>query len=89
MVKKSQWKETGIILIKNGHSTFHTGKPGNFNSLREDIWLILWHCFLKIDWKWESMPKKAKRCGYQHPFRWYVCTGRDLEAPGSYQQTLL
>ena len=22
---------------KNGHSTFHTGKPGNFNSLREVI----------------------------------------------------
>ena len=29
--------ETGILLIKNGHSTFHTGKPGNFNSLREVI----------------------------------------------------
>ena len=25
------------IINKNGHSTFHTGKPGNFNSLREII----------------------------------------------------
>ena len=23
------------IINKNGHSTFHTGKPGNFNILRE------------------------------------------------------
>ena len=23
------------IINKNGHRTFHTGKPGNFNSLRE------------------------------------------------------
>ena len=22
------------IINKNGHSTFHTGKPGNFNNLR-------------------------------------------------------
>ena len=30
--------ETEILGInKNGHSTFHTGKPGNFNSLREVI----------------------------------------------------
>ena len=25
------------IINKNEHSTFHTGKPGNFNSLRELI----------------------------------------------------
>ena len=25
------------IINKNGNSTFHTGKPGNFNSLREII----------------------------------------------------
>ena len=25
------------IINKNGHSTFHTGKHGNFNSLRELI----------------------------------------------------
>ena len=25
------------VINKNGHSTFHTGKPGNFNSLREEI----------------------------------------------------
>ena len=26
--------ENWNIISKNGHSTFHTGKPGNFNSLR-------------------------------------------------------
>ena len=25
------------IINKNRHCTFHTGKPGNFNSLREEI----------------------------------------------------
>ena len=25
--------ETGILLIKNGHSTFHTGKSGNFGAI--------------------------------------------------------
>ena len=25
------------IINKNGHRAFHTGKPGNFNSLRELI----------------------------------------------------
>ena len=25
------------IINKNGHSTFHTGKPGNFNSLKKVI----------------------------------------------------
>ena len=29
--------ENWDIINKNGHSTFHTGKPGNFNSLREVI----------------------------------------------------
>ena len=35
MVKKvnGNWD----IINKNGHSTFYTGKPGNFNSLREVI----------------------------------------------------
>ena len=47
------------IINKNGHSTFHTGKPGNFNSLREIIWIILWHCYLEIEWRWESVPKKC------------------------------
>ena len=36
--------ETGILLIKMhiAHSTLCTGKLGNFNSLREVIWIILW-----------------------------------------------
>ena len=33
MVKKVD--ENWDIINKNGHSTFHTCKPGNFNSLRE------------------------------------------------------
>ena len=28
-------------INKNGHSTFRTGKPGNFNNLREAIEIIL------------------------------------------------
>ena len=36
MVKKKVNGNWGMIN-KNGHSTFHTGKPGNFNSLREVI----------------------------------------------------
>ena len=28
--KNGNWK----IITEHGHSTFHTGKPGNFNSLR-------------------------------------------------------
>ena len=31
--KEGDWD----IIDKNGHSTFHTGKPGYFNSLREEI----------------------------------------------------
>ena len=37
------------IINKNGHSTFHTGKPENFHSLREVIRIILSHCYLEID----------------------------------------
>ena len=47
------------VINENGHNTFHTGKSGNFNSLREVIWSILWHCYLDIDWRWESVPKKC------------------------------
>ena len=47
------------IINKNGYSIVHTSKPGNFNSLREVIWIILWHCYLEIDWRWESVPKKC------------------------------
>ena len=46
------------IINKNGHSTFYTGKPGNFNSLLEVIWVILWHCYLEINWRWEFAKKK-------------------------------
>ena len=38
MVKKSQCKLD--VINKNGHSLFHTSKPGNFNSLREGIFIL-------------------------------------------------
>ena len=52
--------ETGILLIKMdiAHFTLVNSKPGNFNSLREVIWIILWHCYLQIDWRWEPVPQK-------------------------------
>ena len=55
--------ENWDIVNKNGHNTFHNGKPGNFASLREVIWIILWHCYLEIDWKWDSQCQK-KCYGY-------------------------
>ena len=63
--------ESGVLLIKMDIvHTFHTGKPGNFNSLREVIWTILWQCCLEVDWKWESVPKKLL-CSLTS-FRWNV-----------------
>ena len=58
-----RWKKRSVegnwdIVNKNGHSTFHSGKPENFNSLREKICLILWHC-LKM-----RVSAKKKCCGY-------------------------
>ena len=47
------------IINKNEHSTFHTGKPENFNSVREVIWIILWHCYL--EWNWLKMRVSAKK----------------------------
>ena len=34
--------ESASVINKNEHSTFRIGKPGNFNSLREVISIILW-----------------------------------------------
>ena len=73
------------IINKNEHSIFHTGKPGNFNSLREVIWIILWHCYLEINWRWESVPKKL--LWLLTSFRWNV-KGMSLK-PLDYQQTLV
>ena len=56
--EKKKLMEIGVFN-KNWYSTFHTGKPGNFNRLKEVIWIILWHCYLEIDWRWESVPKKC------------------------------
>ena len=42
-MKKNVNGNWDIIINKNWHSTFHTGKPGNFISWREVIWVILCH----------------------------------------------
>ena len=57
-----------MLLIKI--DTVFPGKPGNFNSLREEIWLILWHYYLAINWKWASVPKKV--LWLLTSLRWYV-----------------
>ena len=56
------------IVNKNGHNTFHNGKPGNFTSLREVIWIILWHRV--------SVPKKV--LWLLKSFRWYVSMSLNL-----------
>ena len=58
---KKKLMETGILLIKMdiAHFTLVNSKPGIFNNLREVIWIILRHCYLEIDWRWESVPKKV------------------------------
>ena len=66
------------IINKNRHCTFHTGKPGNFNSLREEIWIILWHCYLQIGWRWDSVPKKNVMA---INILQMICLGHFLEAP--------
>ena len=50
---KKKVNENWDIINKNGHSTFHTGKPGNFNSLREVIWIM--------PWNWLKMRVSAKK----------------------------
>ena len=47
------------IINKNGHSTFLTGKAGNFNSLREIYNLNYIMTLLPWNWSWESVPKKC------------------------------
>ena len=77
MVKKKvngNWN----IINKNGYSTFHTGKPGNFNSLREVIWIILWHYYLEIEWRWASVLKKSVMV---INILQMICIGHVLEAP--------
>ena len=38
---KKKVNENWDVINKNVHSVFHTGKPGNFNRLREVILIIL------------------------------------------------
>ena len=73
------------IINKSAHSTLHTGKPGNFNSLSEVIWIILWHCYL-LKLTVESVPKKSVMV---INILQMMCIGHFLEAPGLYQHTLL
>ena len=61
--KKESMEENWAIINKNGHSTFHTGKPGDFNSLREEIWLMYYDTVtLKLIENESQCPKKC--CGY-------------------------
>ena len=76
--------ENWDIVNKNGHSTFHTSKPGNFNSLKEVIRIILWHCYLEIDCR-----VSAKKSVMVINILQMICIGHVLENAGLYQQTLL
>ena len=73
------------IINKNGHSTFYTGKPGNFNSLREVIWIIL----TLLPWNWLKMRVSVKKSVMVINILQMICIGHVVEAPGLYQQTLL
>ena len=89
MSRCKRWKKVNgnwDFININRYSTFHTGKPGNFNSLREVIWNILWHCYLEIDWRWESVPKKNVMV---ISILQMTFIGHVFEAPGLYQQILL
>ena len=61
--------ETGILLIKMDIENF-TLVNLEILSLREVIWIILWHSYLEIDWRWESVPKEMS--WLLTSLRWYV-----------------
>ena len=75
MEKKSQWNWD--IINKNIHSTFHTGKTGNFNSE-----------FL-LPWNWLKMRVIAKKSIAVINIIQMICIGHVLEAPGPKQKILL
>ena len=72
------------IINKNGHSTFHTGEPGNCNSLREVIELYYDTVTLKLT----EDKISAKKSVMVINILLIICIGHVLEVPGLYQQTL-
>ena len=61
------------------HFALVNSKLGNFNSLREAVWIIFWHCYLEIDWRWESVPEKSVMV---ISILQMICIGHVPEAPG-------
>ena len=61
------------------HFTLVNSKPGNFDSLREVVWIIFWHCYLEIDWRWESVSEKSVMV---INILQMICIGHVPEAPG-------
>ena len=84
MVK--QVNENWGIINQNGHSTFHTGKHGNFNSLREVIWIILWHY---VALKLIDDESQCQKSVVIINILQMMCMRHVLEAPGPYQKILL
>ena len=65
------------MINKNGHSTFHTGKPGNSNSL----WGNFNYVMTLLPWNRLKMRVSAKKVLWLlTSFRWNVL-GHVLEAP--------
>ena len=69
--------------MENGHSTFQTGKPGNFNSLREVFELYYDTVTLKLTEDGSQYPKSVMVINILQ----IICIGHVLEALD--QQTLL
>ena len=61
--------ETGVLVIKMDIAHF-TLVNLEILSLREVTLIILWHRYLEIDRRWESVPKKV--LWLLTSFRWYV-----------------
>ena len=65
-------------LMENGHSTFQTGKLGNFNSLREVFELYYDTVTLKLTEDGSQCPKSVMVINILQ----IICIGHVLEAPG-------
>ena len=74
------------VINKNVHSTFHTGKPGGFNSLRKVILVILWH---SVTLKLIEDENQCQKSVVVINILQVICMGHALEAPGPYQKRFL
>ena len=70
------------IIDKNGYCTFNTAKSGNFNSLRFE--LLHYNIFKLLHYN-----SAKKMVMVINNILQMICVGYALEAPESYQQTLL